>query len=150
MREGIQLVKARHYSDALAYFNGVLTLEPECAVALVHRAQCFFRLGEMYLALADCSHAAEVDQEVPGVYQLRGQILYRLGDFQEAFVYFDKAILFFREDPEAYRWRAMTYLQLDNPARAVQDFQKAVALGDEDANFYLRQHRQLTRGFDTK
>ena len=148
LQEGIGLLKRRQYHEALAYFAHVLILEPDCPIALVSRARCYFGLGELYLALADCSHAAEIDQEVPGVYLLKGQIFYQLKDYQEAFVYFDKAVWFCRDDAAGYRWRALTYLQLENPGRAIQDFQKAVALGDEDANFYLRQHRRLIKGFD--
>lgn len=137
--EGIGLVQARQFDEALAYFTLMAQQFPKSATVHLFKGRCNLGLGNYYSALYDFSVSLTLDNTLAETYLGKGQAHYHLDEFQQAFLEFDKAVWHTRSaNADALRWRAvarMAFNQLD-PAR--QDLEKAAALGDENADFYLR------------
>lgn len=138
-QEGIELLAARQYDEALTYFSLLLPKFPKSAVAHFYRGQANFKSGNYYSALYDLTQSAMLDNTIAECYYFKGLAYYELGDFQAAFLELDKAVWHSRSlDADALRWRALARLPLGQAEQALQDLEKAVSLGDENAAFHLK------------
>ncbi len=138
-QEGIQLVLAKQYEEALPYFTQVLKEKPTCALAYAYRGKCNLKLDNLYSSVFDCTRAVSLDGTLAETYLDKGKALFKLEEYRNAFLEFDKAVWHFKNNPEAFRWRALARIRLSQPYDRVEaDFRKAIELGDEDAAHYLR------------
>jgi tetratricopeptide (TPR) repeat protein len=138
-REGIELLAAKQYDEALNYFSLLIQKFPKSAVAYFYRGQANFCLGNYYSAVYDLSQSTMLDHTIGECYFFKGQAHYELGEYQLAFLELDKAVWHSRSlNADALRWRALSRLPLGQAEQAVQDLEKAEALGDENAAFHLK------------
>lgn len=137
-QKGITLVSNGENQKAINYFNEVIKNDKRCGVAWAYRGEANFNLGNLYLTLADCTKAVNLDNSLRHCYLTRGKALYELGNFENALIDFNKAIWYYKsESIEAFRWRGLCYQQLENYEEASKDFREAARLGDEEANYFL-------------
>lgn len=137
--EGIGLVQARQFDEALAYFTLMAQQFPKSAIVHFYKGRCNLGLGNHYSALYDFSVSLTLDNTLADTYLGKGQAHYRLDEFQQAFIEFDKAVWHTRSaNADALRWRAVARMAFNQLDQARQDLEKAAALGDENADFYLR------------
>jgi tetratricopeptide (TPR) repeat protein len=145
--EGRRLIREKKYLAGYEYFSTALKEQPKSSLAWTCRAKCSLELGNIYAAIADCSKASFLDNNVPEAYMIKGQALWQLEGYPEAYKEFDKAVWYARDNAEAYRWRAILHQELGNRERALKDLKKAVSLGDEDANYILLKSSLLVKRY---
>lgn len=138
-REGIELLAARQYDEALTYFSLLIQKYPKSAVAYCYRGQANFRLNNYYSAIYDLTQSTTLDNTIAECYFFKGLAYFELGEYPTAFLELDKAVWHTRSlDADALRWRALARLPLGQAEQALQDLEKAVSLGDENAAFHLK------------
>jgi tetratricopeptide (TPR) repeat protein len=136
--EGVGLVQARQYDEALAYFLLMARQFPKSALLHQLKGRCNLGLGNFYSALYDFTVSLTLDNTLPETYLFKGQAHYQLTEHQAAFQEFDKAVWHTRSlNADALRWRALSRLHLGQTEQARQDLEKALQLGDENAAFHL-------------
>ncbi len=136
-QSGIDLVNEEKYTEAIQYFDNVLTKKPESAVAWLYKAKSNYVLGNMYETIYDCDKVANYDYSLSDCYLIKGKALYALEEYQDAHDEFARAVWFFTDKAEPYRWKGMCNLQLQKKEDAKTDFRRAIGFEDEDANYYL-------------
>ena len=87
-------------------------------------------------ALADFTHAIELEPQYAAVYNNRGGALKDLGRHEEALVDFARAIELEPQDAAAYYNRGGALKDLDRREEAIVDFTRAIELEPQDAAAY--------------
>ncbi|MCY7351918.1 MAG: hypothetical protein LH606_14830 [Cytophagaceae bacterium] len=136
--EGISLVQARQFDEALAYFTLVAQQFSKSAIVHVYKGRCNLGLGNHFSAIYDFTVSQQLDNTIPEAYLFKGQAHYHVREFHQAFLELDKAVWHTRsQNADALRWRALSRLTLGQSEQSKQDLEKAFALGDENAAFHL-------------
>lgn len=134
LREGIDLYANGQFTEALAYFNQVITSQPKSSVAYLYRARICRAQGNLPEALLDLERGKSYDDTVADLHLESGQIHYEQANYQQAFLDFDKAIFHSHGDEALpYYWRGLVREQLGQPDASQQDLERATTLTKQQA-----------------
>lgn len=96
-REGDKSYAAGHYSAAKDHFTNVLKVSEASTLYLLHRAFCYFKLGDSYEAIADTGKVLKLEADNLEALEVRGNAYYVLGELDMAMNHYRKAL---KSDPE--------------------------------------------------
>ncbi len=137
-KEGIEMLRLRNFESAFHYFDSLIDMEPQNALAYAMRGRCYLEMGKNENALIDAAKSISLDNTFSHPYLTKGRALYTMGMLHEAVLEFEKAVWYSRNDPEGYRWRGLVHCRLGYHVHGESDLKKAVELGDENAQYMLR------------
>ena len=110
--------------QTVAYQSRVLELEPANATAFKRRAAAYERLGELTLALADCTRHVQLAPDIFGTLLNRARVHDAAGNTQEALA--DYAELEARFPGNPYSNRGLLFDRLGRSDDALADFTRAI------------------------
>lgn len=96
LREGMRLDAADRHEDALAAYDRVVALDPDCAVAWRRLGMALLRLGRTTVALDRMNRALAASPGNMDARMAGGRALQRLGRYTDALAVYDEAL---RLDP---------------------------------------------------
>ncbi len=115
---------------ALENCNQAILLDPNLAIAYIHRGNINLAYGDLEAAFSDAEQSLVADPKVPmpGAFLILGQVALEEGDYETALDELDKALLLDANLAEAYQMRGQVYQALANEEAAIADFVRALRL----------------------
>ena len=124
-----------HYQFALADLDAALTLDPDNAEALHHRALALVKLNEFDRVIADCDRLLQIDSRDAAAHSLRCEALGLKGELDEALTEGNAAININPELAISYARRGAIWAGKGNDTRAKADYDRAITLGDDSVRW---------------
>ncbi|HEU5227692.1 MAG TPA: tetratricopeptide repeat protein, partial [Ktedonobacteraceae bacterium] len=116
--------------DALEAFTTALEHEPALVAAWTNRAVLFFEQGDVEAAIADLTHALELDRNATVLYN-RGLAYQAKEQWQQAIADYEQALALDKTDMQDILYqRGICHFQLGNKAQAHLDFKAHLEMGD--------------------
>lgn len=128
LSEGEAQIDQEQYRAAIAAFDLVIQLDPQCASAYASRGLGLDRLKQHQQALQDLAKAIHLDPQSAAAYLIRGDIYARLEEYRQAIEDYSLAL---QRDPQlaqAYTNRGLAYYLLGDQQRSADDFAKAAQI----------------------
>ncbi|QBD81783.1 tetratricopeptide repeat protein [Ktedonosporobacter rubrisoli] len=126
-REGDQLLRKQHYSQALQVFEEVLRLDPNNFYAWNGKGTALYNQGNYRKAYEAYQRATEIDPNNAVVWVSAGLVLNRLERHQQALVHFERALSINPLHVAAWNGKADTQLDLNMPEEALASYEQALA-----------------------
>lgn len=154
---GRKALRARQFSDAAAYFDRALELQPDSFLAHELRATAAFVAKDYETAAKHFREASRCDARRAEPLVNLGAVLNKLKDYRGAMEALQKSLQRVRSSPEAYYNLGLAYRGLSQPAMAVSAYKESIRLKPEFAeahqnlgNAYLDQKnfRQAKSSFN--
>jgi tetratricopeptide (TPR) repeat protein len=125
--QGMELLGAERYQDAIARFTDAVAIWPRHAQAYLQRGNAHKILNQPDAALSDFEMALKVDPNLAPAYTARGIIYVGRGDLAKAVLEFDQSI---RVNPtmDGYYQRGQIHFGLGQLQQAIDDYSQAIAL----------------------
>jgi tetratricopeptide (TPR) repeat protein len=139
-RQGVQLLQAERYSQALASFDRVVQQNPRYAPGYSGRCAAYFALGNGRVALENCNQAILLDPNLAEAYIHRGNVYLAYGDLEAAFSDAEQALV---ADPKvplpaAFLILGRVALEQRDYETALDELDKALLLDANLAEAYQR------------
>ena len=134
--QGVRLVDAGNYLEAIRYLDAALQLKPDYAIAYYKRGNAYRELDLTSKSMNDYTQAIRFDPSMTLAYINRGFAFKALRQWNHALEDFTSAI---QSNPEALAgWfdRALLYNDLGQDSRALQDYNRAIQLAPANWNLY--------------
>lgn len=106
------------------------------AYAYLSRGEAFFDLDDQPNALADFSHAIEVDPQLELAFALRGMVYAHQHDAAHAMTDFNRAIELDAHDAVTLNNRALLFMAANDYPHAIADLDAAIAVNANEPGFY--------------
>jgi Flp pilus assembly protein TadD len=135
-QQGMKLLDAGNFTEALVFFNKALELEPSQPDFLSDRAVTYFHLNKKDLAMIDLNHAQELDPKNPYRYSSRAFVKDSLGDLEGAIKDYEKTIELDPEDAVAHNNLGLLEEKYGYKQKAERRFKRADELMDGKKNEY--------------
>ena len=123
---GVENVKANRYNEALDYFNRVLELDPDNALALYNKGYCYYSMKQYDRAVPEFDKAIEINPRDSISYLYKGLIKYYKQDYPGSIELYNKALEIYPRYPMALYNRGISKGQLKDYAGAIEDFTNAI------------------------
>jgi tetratricopeptide (TPR) repeat protein len=133
---GKALTDTGHPSEALAYFDKAIKVNPHFYAAYCNRGTAYDALGNYKQAIADFDRAIEINPNYAKAYSNRGTEYSELGNYKQAIADFDRAIETNPNYAEAYNNRGAVNHILGNYNMAIGDFNRAIEINPNYADAY--------------
>jgi len=114
--------------EALASFDGALTLRPDSAEALYNRGNTLRELKRLEEALVSYDRALTVRSDFAEAHSNRGLILHELKRFEEALASYDRALTVRPDSAEALYNRGLTLHELKRFEEALASYDRALTV----------------------
>src|SRR5262249_50746450 len=101
---------------------------PQDAVAYLRRAYCYYQMGELERAIADCTTAINIDGDYEGAYVHRAICSSTTGQFGSAIADWSEAMRLDPSNAQSIYGRGMCYRQSGENLLAIEDFNEAIRL----------------------
>lgn len=136
-------------TQALAYFDEALALDPDNAPAHLGRGMVHWRLNQHAQAVLALNRAIERDPDLTWAYFFRGSSLIALRRYEEGIDDFKKVTasdaLPAEDLVRAHRWHAIALLNLERYDDAIDVFSRCIALQPDDPFHYVERGRVYER-----
>lgn len=129
LHEGMALIKADNYKEAIMKFDQGLRQSPQSPDLLLQRGFAQEKLAQLELALADYTQAINLNSTLEQGYLNRGNVYYKLKKFGEAERDYLSAIKLYSSNPKAYYNLGLVYHRKKQLADACRCLGQAVNLG---------------------
>jgi tetratricopeptide (TPR) repeat protein len=147
LTKGALLIKKKDYETARIYFDNVIAVNPQNAVAYGLRSKCFYHLNDFENAIIDAAKANILDNSYPEPYIIKAKCLIEYNEYEEAIKEAEKAVWYMRKNPEAYMVLGLAWLKAGDLSKAEEYLFTAYRLGEENALYHLpaqSKHRLLS------
>jgi serine/threonine protein kinase len=114
--------------EAIAYYDKVLSIEPENSDAWNNRGVCLRKLGRLQEALTCYDRATTSNKDNASAWSNRGNCLYTLGRYEEALADLTRAIGRDERNESAWLNKGMAEERLGRRAEASQSYRSFLAL----------------------
>ena len=132
LRRGIEEHQRNHLDSAINYYSTVIGLDPEdtsvVAQAYYNRGVAYGQRDDYECAIADYTHAIQLNPNYVGAYNNRGIAYRQRGDYERAIVDCTQAIQLKPDLAEAYSNRGLAYEQKGDYEQAIADCTQAIQL----------------------
>lgn len=142
-QQGMNLLGAGDFQNAVSQFTRALAIMPDYADAYVGRGKALQATGQNNAAAADFERALAANPSLDAAYTSHGVIQRSRGDSPEALADFTRSLRL-RPSPDAYYQRGLTYQMLGQPDKAAADYDLAILL-DKDAPHIHRARAKARR-----
>ena len=140
IEKGIDLVYNQgNYTEAIKYFDKVLSLDPTNIDAIFYKGAALSSLGKsteaipfINKAIMLSDKALAIDQNNIDILSIKGRALNRLSNYNEAIKYFDKVLAIDSKNKYALANKGIALNKLGNSGEAIEYYDKALAI---DPNF---------------
>ncbi len=137
--QGLQQAKIGNLSEALAYYDKALQLQPDVCEYWFNRGLTLFYLGNFAEAIASFDKVVELKPDFYKGWYHKGAALSELGRFNEAFACFSTALELKTDYQQAWFGQGFVQLKLGYPQQAIACFEQALQLEPQDfQSWYLR------------
>jgi tetratricopeptide (TPR) repeat protein len=136
--DGVRLVKATRYEQAILNFDRAVELKSNFADAYRMRGRAYVSLGRPDNAIPDFTKVTTLQPMEPTVYVERGFAYMDKKDWDHAIADASHALELNGKLARAYNLRATAVRAAGNPAKAIEDFSHAVALEPDLDNYFQR------------
>lgn len=127
---GLIALAEERQDEAQQAFTAALEHDPSLVAAWTNRAVLFFEQGNVEAAIADLTHALELEQNATVFYN-RGLAYQAREQWQQAIDDYDQALALDQADMQDILYqRGVCYFQLGNKEQARLDFAAHLAIGD--------------------
>src|SRR5690606_16285079 len=99
---GLQAIAERDVEAAIDAFTNAIDLDPDMAVAYLHRGNAYAEAQEAELAIADLDRAIELAPDMPIAYTSRADAYMLRGDVEAALADLSRALSVDPEDANVY------------------------------------------------
>jgi tetratricopeptide (TPR) repeat protein len=131
---GVENVKANRYEEGLDYFNRVIELDPDNALAYYNRGYCYYSMKQYEQAVPAFDKAIELNPRDSISYLYKGLIKYYQQDFPGSIELYNKALEIYPRYPMALYNRGISKGQLKDYAGAIEDFTEAIKYNPDFAD----------------
>lgn len=151
------LLHEGRYGQAIAYYQKVLEIDPNCAVAYFNLGQAYAKAGQLDQAYESYHKVLELDPQVhyrEHVYFQSGLVLLARQNFDQALEQFDKVIECNPNSAQAYIKRGEIFQKKDLFNDALSNYTKAAQFNSSFTNAImslgteLRDKKQLTQAIE--
>lgn len=137
LKQAHLLLEQEKESAALACLNGLISREPNNALAYGERALLYLRKENFDKALDDIEKAIRLSPKQALAYTTRSEVYIKKGLYQKALEDANKAIELNPRLEKAYSTRGYVYECLSSFQKEIQDYDKAIALNPRSFDNYL-------------
>jgi tetratricopeptide (TPR) repeat protein len=130
---GGALLALRRHREALASFDAVLTLQPDCVEAHHGRGMALHQLRQPEAALASFDAALALQPRSAELYNSRGNALRRLRRLPEALSTYERALALQPNLAAAHNNRGLVLQALGRQREAAESYQRALTLQPQSA-----------------
>ncbi|MBS1956562.1 MAG: hypothetical protein JST89_20410 [Cyanobacteria bacterium SZAS-4] len=131
-----QLIKEKHFLEAIAHLNRSIKSEPNRIVAYVLRASAYNSIGQYDKAIQDCETAMRLNPHEPRAWTKRAYAYIGQERYFEAIGDCDRAILMNPKLAQAYEYRALAHKKSGKCEIALEDLNRAKELKIYGASIY--------------
>ncbi len=125
-REGDQLLRMQHYSQALQAYEEALRMDPRNFYAWNGKGTALYNQGNYRKALEAYQRATEIDPDNAVVWVSAGLVLNRLQRYQQALVHFERALNIDQHYVAAWNGKADAQLDMNMPEDALASYEQAL------------------------
>ncbi len=139
VERGKLLAAAQEYEAAIANYDEVLKLKPDCHLAWNSRGDSLDNLGKYEEAIASYDQAVEIQSDDYLTWNNRGISLDNLGRYEEAIASYDQAIQIQPDKHQAWYNRGISLKDLGRYEQAISSFDQAIQIQpDKHQTWYHR------------
>jgi tetratricopeptide (TPR) repeat protein len=133
---GINLSYSKSYKDQFSFYNNIINISPNNALALNNRSAYRYKKGDLQGAIDDCVKALKVKPDYAVAYNNMGLFSEQLGNNSQALTYYNKTIGLDPKYVDAYYNRGILRSKMGNYAGAADDYSRAIELKPNDSETY--------------
>jgi tetratricopeptide (TPR) repeat protein len=132
------------YTEALKYYDYVLEIEPNYALAWNNKGVTLYKMGKPKEALTCLERALGINPNYADAWYNRGATLYSLNKYDEALNSFNNAVKLNPDDAEAWTNRGLILLhKLGQYDEALKSFNRALEINPDDTLAWRNKGRAL-------
>jgi len=113
---------------ATELFGQAIALQPNRPAYYLSRGNCFVKMQQYQLALADFAMCVRLDSSSPKHYGHRGNCFRRLGRCEDALRDYDEALKLEKDQPNYWYERSLVLIELEEYQKAIDGFTKSLDL----------------------
>ena len=124
----VTAVVCRAYADPLAFYNSVISHDPDNALMRNNRGNVRLNWGDSGGAISDFTRAIELNPNLAVAYYNRGSAHGAKGDLAEAIKDYDRSLELNPLNADGYVNRGNAYGEIGEHQKAIEDFDKSIEL----------------------
>lgn len=125
------------YQSGIAYFNQIITKEPDNGRAYYNLGVGYFKLEKFADAIQAFSQSIVINPMEPLAIQYRGRVYYLMGDYKNCLYDYARVAVLKPDDPVAYYNLGTAKGRTHDYVGAIEDFDKAISYDPEYAEAYF-------------
>ncbi len=125
------------YQSGIAYFNQIVTKEPDNGNAYYNLGIGYFELEKFADAIQAFNQAIMINPMDPRAIDIRGRVYYLIGDYKNCLYDYARVVELKPDDPAAYYNRGTAKGRTHDYVGAIEDFDKAISYDPEYALAYF-------------
>ncbi|MDP2646025.1 MAG: tetratricopeptide repeat protein [Desulfobacterales bacterium] len=126
-----KIINSDDVAGALDELSGLISADPEYAIAYATRARAYIKLDRRREALADVEKALELNPDLPRAYVIKGILLLQEGNSGAALEQFARAIRIKSDCGPCYFQMGVAHFRDGDRREAYENFQKSCEFGFE-------------------